>query len=138
MLVGDGPEEEHLRRRCAEEGPRKRRLAGFQQKAQLPRYYAAADVFVFPTLGDTYGLVVDEAMACSLPVITHDAAGEIEDRVVNGENGYIVPPGNSAALLARMAELAGNGGLRERMGQASAERIEGHTPERWAKNLNSP
>ncbi|MHB1945331.1 MAG: glycosyltransferase family 4 protein [Metallibacterium sp.] len=132
LLVGDGPEETILRQRCAEHGLRNVVFAGFKQKLELPHYYALADVFVFPTLGDPYGLVVDEAMACSLPIISTSAAGEIRDRVEEGANGYIVSPEDSHALAARMLELAQNPELRLRMGQLSAEKILGHTPDKWA------
>lgn len=94
-----------------------------------------ADVFVFPTLGDPYGLVVDEAMACGLPVISTSAAGEIRDRIEQGVNGYIVPPEDSASLADSMLKLAQDGELRERMGRISAEKIQGHTPEQWAKDF---
>ena len=135
LLVGDGPEEERLRRVCEERGIRNVVFAGFKQKPELPRYYAAADVFVFPTLGDPYGLVVDEAMACSLPVISTSAAGEIRDRVEEGVNGYIVPPEDGRALAERMLCLAGDAGLRRRMGERSYEKIDGHTPEKWAEDF---
>jgi glycosyltransferase involved in cell wall biosynthesis len=135
LLVGDGPEEAHLRARTQAEGLRNVAFAGFVQKPDMPRYYTMADVFVFPTLGDPYGLVVDEAMACSLPVISTSAAGEIGDRVEDGVNGYVVPPENSAALLDRMEVLARDPELRARMGEASARKIAGHTPERWAKDF---
>lgn len=135
LFVGDGPEEAKLRDRCAERGIRNVVFAGFRQKSELPRFYAAADVFVFPTLGDAYGLVVDEAMACSLPVISTTEAGEIHARVEEGVNGYIVPPQNSTVLAERMLHLAHNPALRERMGHVSAEKIAGHTPERWAEDF---
>jgi glycosyltransferase involved in cell wall biosynthesis len=135
LLVGDGPEEAHLRERTQAEGLRNVAFAGFVQKPDLPRHYTMADIFVFPTLGDPYGLVVDEAMACSLPVISTSAAGEIGDRVEDGINGYVVPPENSAALLDRMELLARDPGLRARMGEASARKIAGHTPERWAEGF---
>ncbi len=57
-----------------------------QQKGPTAALLCRRDVFVFPTLGDPYGLVVDEAMASSLPVISTSAAGEIADRIVDGEN----------------------------------------------------
>lgn len=135
LLVGDGPDEARLRQTCAERGIRNVVFAGFRQKPDLPRYYALADVFVFPTLGDPYGLVVDEAMACSLPIISTSAAGEIRDRIEEGENGYIVPPEDSAALAGAMRTLAGDAALRERMGQVSAGKIQGHTPEKWAEDF---
>ena len=98
----------------------------------MPRFYAVSDVFVFPTLGDPYGLVVDEAMACSLPVISTSSAGEIWGRVENGVNGYIVPPEDSLALGVAMERLANDKILRRKMGAISAQKIAGHTPERWA------
>ena len=132
LLVGDGPDEAMLRQHCLERGLRNVVFAGFKQKPELPRYYAACDVFVFPTLGDPYGLVVDEAMACGLPVISTSAAGEIRDRIEDGVNGYIVPPEDSAALAERMLALVQDVALRARMGNISAEKIKGHTPEKWA------
>jgi len=135
LLVGDGPDEAKLKQRCVERSLRHVVFAGFKQKPELPRYYAACDVFVFPTLGDPYGLVVDEAMACGLPVISSSAAGEIRDRIEAGVNGYIVPPEDSAALAERMLELAGDPALRRRMGEHSYEKIKDHTPERWARDF---
>lgn len=135
LLVGDGPDEAMLRQHCIERGLRNVVFAGFKQKPEVPRYYAASDVFVFPTLGDPYGLVVDEAMACGLPVISTRAAGEIRDRIEEGVNGYIVPPEDSAALAERMLELAGDPALRRRMGERSYEKIKDHTPARWAKDF---
>ena len=96
--------------------------------------YAAADVFVFPTLGDTFGMVVSEAMACGLPVIATRAAGEIGDRVEEGVNGFIVPPARQrCAARADELSLAHDQELRRRMGAASAEKVAGQTPELWAQ-----
>lgn len=135
LLVGDGVDEAKLKQACTERSIRNVVFAGFQQKPELPRYYALADVFVFPTLGDPYGLVVDEAMASSLPIISTSAAGEIHDRVEEGVNGYIVPPEDSAALAERMLHLAQDPELRVRMGQVSVEKIGNNTPEKWAEEF---
>jgi glycosyltransferase involved in cell wall biosynthesis len=135
LLVGDGPEEGKLKRICAERGIRNVVFAGFRQKLDLPRFYSLADVFVFPTLGDPYGLVVDEAMACGLPVISTSAAGEIRVRIEEGSNGYIVPPEDSAALAGAMRTLAEDAALRVRMGAVSAQKIQCHTPEQWAADF---
>jgi len=135
LLVGDGPEEDSLRRFCAERGLDNVVFAGFLQKSDLPRYYAIADVFVFPTLGDPYGLVVDEAMACGLPVISTSAAGEVHARIEQGVNGYIVSPENSVVLAERMLEMAQDPGLRTRMGRISEAKVQNHTPEKWAEGF---
>ncbi|AOB33061.1 alpha-mannosyltransferase [Bordetella sp. H567] len=65
VVVGGGPDEERLRRKYPNV-----RFTGMQADDVLPRYYAAADVFVFPSLTDTFGLVMLEALACGTPVAT--------------------------------------------------------------------
>ena len=135
LLLGDGADEEKLREQCRLNGIRNVIFAGFKQKPELPRYFVAADVFVFPTLGDPYGLVVDEAMACSLPIISTSEAGEIRDRVDEGVNGYVVPARDSQALADRMEQVARSPEGRNRMGAASFEKIKDHTAEGWAKDF---
>ena len=133
LLVGDGPDEATLR--SATRDLAGVVFAGFRQKPDLPRLYAAADVFVFPTLGDPYGLVVDEAMAAGLPVISTTAAGEIGERVLSETNGFLVPPGSPDRLLTAMQMLRDDGALRSRMGVQSSRLIAGHTPDRWAADF---
>jgi glycosyltransferase involved in cell wall biosynthesis len=135
LLVGDGPDEAVLREQCERSGLRNVIFSGFHHADSLPALYAAADVFVFPTLGDPFGLVVLEAMACGLPVIATSASGEIRERVEEGVNGYIVPPAASAELLDRMSLLARNETLRRRMGNASQEKAAGRSPELWAEEF---
>src|SRR5207244_1153869 len=69
---------------------------------EIIEYYHSADVFVFPSLFESFGLVVAEAMACELPVITTPTAGSI---VRDGIDGYIVPPRDVAALKEKMEAL---------------------------------
>jgi glycosyltransferase involved in cell wall biosynthesis len=132
LLVGDGPDELWLRERCREEGLTNVAFAGFQQSDTLPSLLAAADAFVFPTLGDPFGMVVPEAMACGLPVISTSAAGEIRDRILDGVNGFIVPPASSAMLHLQMKRLAEDGDLRKSMGAAAKRSVAGQSPELWA------
>lgn len=132
VLVGDGVDEEALRARARLGQLENVVFCGFQQGEMLARLYAAADVFVFPTLGDPFGMVVLEAMACGLPVIATTASGEIADRVVDGVNGFLVPPGDSGELLDSMTMLARDAGLRRRMASASVNLVAGQAPEAWA------
>lgn len=64
---------------------------GFFSKSILLQYYRAADIFVFPTRYDIWGLVINEAIAAGLPVITTDKCAAAIDLVKNDQNGYIVP-----------------------------------------------
>jgi glycosyltransferase involved in cell wall biosynthesis len=131
LLVGDGPDQKILEERCQELGITNVVFAGFQQRYDLPRYYSAADVFVFPTLGEPFGLVVGEAMSCGLPAISTTAAGEIHDRIEDGVNGYTIPPANSSAMAHRMLKLVEDQDLRDRMGKAAAHKVARCTPDRW-------
>jgi glycosyltransferase involved in cell wall biosynthesis len=132
LLAGDGPDESTLREFCRREDVSNVFFVGFQQRSDLPALYAACDVFVFPTLGDPFGQVVEEAMSCSLPVISTERVGQIRDRLADGVEGFVVTPENSAALLDRMERLVFDPDLRRSMGEASARRVARYTPEHWA------
>jgi glycosyltransferase involved in cell wall biosynthesis len=133
LLVGDGADEARLRSRCADEELEDVVFAGFHDGDALPPLYAAADVFVFPTLGDPFGMVVLEAMACGLPVISTSAAGEIAERIDEGVNGFVVPPADAEALRSRMELLAGDESIRTRMGEAATAKVAGQSPYLWAE-----
>lgn len=137
LLVGDGAQEAHLRKRVLEERIPGVVFAGFVQRDELARYYTAADAFVFPTLGDPYGQVVGEAATCGLPVVSTSAAGEISSRIENNVSGFIVPPANSAALLERMRWLARDPDLRARMGKEAEGRTAGQTLDRWCRDFEA-
>jgi glycosyltransferase involved in cell wall biosynthesis len=74
---------------------------GAVSKAEMARAYDEASVLVFPTLCDGFGMVVAEALAHGVPVITTSNAGAA-DLIVDGRNGFVVPPGDPAALAERM------------------------------------
>lgn len=88
VFVGDGKDQEELRQYCSNMGI-DTRFDRFQQRADLLDFYALADYFVFPTLGDPYGLVIDEALQGGCPVLTSPAAGELRGRISDGFNGRI-------------------------------------------------
>jgi glycosyltransferase involved in cell wall biosynthesis len=94
MVVGDGP----ARHQLAASYP-KVHFTGYKKGAELAALYAAADVLVFPSLTDTFGVVLLEAMASGVPVAAYPVTGPLET-VVNGENGYLDNDLRSAALQA--------------------------------------
>ena len=80
-VVGDGPQSEDLQRRYPDV-----RFPGAKHGEELARYYAAADVFVFPSRTDTFGLVMLEALACGVPVAAYPVPGPI-DIIGDGQVG---------------------------------------------------
>jgi UDP-glucose:(heptosyl)LPS alpha-1,3-glucosyltransferase len=86
--------------------------------------FAAADALVFPTLYDSFGLVITEAMAAGLPVITNRAAGAAE-LISSGCDGLLTDqPWDVAAIAAHLERLRDDAGLRERIGRQARARVE--------------
>jgi 1,2-diacylglycerol 3-alpha-glucosyltransferase len=135
VFVGDGAARSALEQRAAAIDRGLIQFAGFVQRESLPAYYALADALVFPTHTDTWGLVVNEAMACGLPVISSDAAGCVADLVGSGWNGRVVSAGDVGQLSSAMGELARDAELRLLMGGRSRERIQQYSPEAWAAGM---
>lgn len=133
LIVGDGPDEAEIRNAAAHMEDVV--FHPFVQARDLPPFYGAADVFVFPTLGDPHGQVVEEAHAAGLPVIASNAAGEIARRVIDGLSGCVVAAGDPAALAQRMVELAREPARRRLMGARGAERVKAWDHDRWADDF---
>jgi UDP-glucose:(heptosyl)LPS alpha-1,3-glucosyltransferase len=95
--------------------------------AHIERCYAAADVFVFPTQYDAFGMVITEAMACGLPVITTAAAGAAE-LIEHGRTGFVVrEPADVETLATCMRTLADAPPLRAAIGRAAAAEMQKHS-----------
>lgn len=82
-----------------------------------------ADLFVLPTIEDSFGLVVLEAMATALPVITTTHAG-VSELIEHGRDGLIVSPGDSTALVEAIGQLVGQLELRARLGDAARNKVQ--------------
>jgi glycosyltransferase involved in cell wall biosynthesis len=135
VFVGDGEEQELLKQRAREIDPGQVAFYGFMQRDELPAFYGFADALVFPTHSDPWGLVVNEAEACGLPVIATDVAGCVADLVCNGENGFVVPAKNQTELSRSMHAVLQDANVRERMGRRSREISSRFTPEAWADGV---
>jgi len=111
LFIGDGEERPVIERRASARGIQSAvTIAGFVNQQELPSWYAAADMLVLPSDSrETWGLVVNEAMAAGLPVVVSDAAGCSPDLVREGENGFTYPCGNVGALVDRLASIAAVG-----------------------------
>jgi glycosyltransferase involved in cell wall biosynthesis len=137
MLVGDGHQEAEYRSFCQRHGLTNALFTGFVQQDELPRLYSAADVFVFPTLGDPNGVVVEEAMASGLPIVSTSAAGDIRRRVPEGAAGFVVPPAEPAALADAMLNLARDASRRASMGARALEIVASMTHEGYADDFEA-
>ena len=135
VLVGEGSAREEVTRRAMQIAPGQVRCPGFVQRDQLASYYALSDVFVFPSHSDPWGLVVNEAMACGLPVISSDAAGCVEDLLEDNWNGRVVGRGDVVQLASAMEELGRDSVLRTQMGNHCRERILRYSPAACAAGI---
>lgn len=132
-LAGAGPEEARLRRQAQRLGIADRtEFVGWLEHEKLPAFLQSLDVFVLPSLHESFGVAAAEAAAVGLPVIASDVQG-LPDVVVDGITGVLVPPKNVTALASAISVLATDRARREAMGQAGrrliAERYD------WTENV---
>jgi glycosyltransferase involved in cell wall biosynthesis len=135
LIVGDGPLKavvDDYRRThdipCA--------MVGFQNQRRIAATYAAADALILPsTSGETWGLVVNEAMASGLPAIVSDQVGCAPDLVVENETGFTYPCGDVAALAECVDALAGDRPRRDRMSARASTHIAAFSPEAAAAGV---
>ncbi len=124
-LVGNGPLEAALRQQAAALGVADRlRFFGDVADTELPRFYQACDVFVFPseTPNEAFGLVQVEAMACGKPVVACNLRSGVPYVCRDGETGLLIPPGDSVRLAAAIRKLMSDKGLAQRLGEQARQR----------------
>jgi len=129
LMVGDGTEKKDLMRKVAKREIRKVIFVPFVQPDELPAIYYAADVLIFPTLEDVWGLVVNEAMTFGLPVICSKYAGCAADIVVEDRNGWFVDPNDQVDMvrsLRRAWDARDRKGAMAKEGQALIARLSIH------------
>ena len=137
VLVGEGPERAALERQAAASPWAADILfAGHTDSAGPPRWYAFAGCFVLPSTREPWGLVVNEAMACGLPVIVSGRCGCADDLVAPGENGFVFDPAVEGMLPEALAEAEALP-AREwaRMSAASLHRISGFSPDQFGEQI---
>ena len=123
LLAGDGEERPALEERARQLGWPSIRFLGFKNQTELPGLFDLCDVFVLPSEAEPWGLIVNEVMNAAKPVIVTDQVGAAPDLVADGDNGFVVPVGDLAALSNRLARLVSSPDEAARMGARSLERI---------------
>jgi glycosyltransferase involved in cell wall biosynthesis len=102
---------------------------GFRQIGELPGFYAEAGAFVHPALEEPWGLVINEAMASGLPVLSSRNVGAAEELVVEGKTGYLFDPSSVEEMADAMVKIVGMGPeARLAMGRAAFEHVERVAP----------
>jgi glycosyltransferase involved in cell wall biosynthesis len=98
------------------------RLLGCLDESAVPGLLAASDLYVWPAIGEAYGLAILEAQAAGLPVVAGETGG-VGDIVAHGVTGLLVPVGDVAAFSAGTAVLIDDWPRRARMGQAARRKV---------------
>ncbi|HWJ32102.1 MAG TPA: glycosyltransferase family 4 protein [Gaiellaceae bacterium] len=120
-MVGDGPDRPHLEKRAHELGiVRDTLFLGYQE--DVAPFYAAFDALVLPSSNEGTPVSAIEALAAGRPVVATRVGG-VPDVVVEAEDGFLVEPGATGDIADRLAQLARDPELRERMGRAGRERV---------------
>lgn len=121
LMVGNGPEEDELKTIAANSTKADHiHFEGFKNQSYIPVVYQAADLFCLPSVSETWGLAVNEAMACGKAVLVSDKVGCAVDLVKKGYNGDIFESGNSNALALHLEQLTRSKDELKGMGNNSA------------------
>jgi glycosyltransferase involved in cell wall biosynthesis len=133
VFAGDGPLRAELEADARSIFPGSVHFSGFVDRDELPGYYALAECLVLPTYSDTWGMVVNEAMACGLPIVCSRVAGCAADLV--GSNGILITPGEIAQLSAALHQISASSGLRSTMSAESRRLIQNYSPQCCARGI---
>lgn len=110
-------------------------FVGFKDKETLKNYYKASDIFVLPTREDTWGLVINEAMAAGLPVVTTERCIAGISLIKDEENGFVVPVEDLLMLQEKIKILIEDKELREKMAKNNLKKISRYCYEEMAKTI---
>ncbi|ODS84694.1 MAG: hypothetical protein ABS46_02900 [Cytophagaceae bacterium SCN 52-12] len=105
MLVGDGPMKNEITDYVEKERLEGVTITGGVSWLEVPRWLSLADVLILPSYSEPWGLVVNEALVCGLPVIVSEKCGCAGDLVEAGKNGYLFDPYNADELAAHMVRF---------------------------------
>lgn len=127
LIIGGGEEEAAYRRLIEKYRLNNVIIETFHPKKEIFDYCKASDIFVHPTSYDVWGLVVNEAMACGLPVVVSDRCVAGLELIRNHENGYLVKMGNDVEMCSRVRQICEDSNLYARMAQNTVRTIKSYT-----------
>lgn len=135
LMVGNGVLENYLKEICKCDS--RIQFLDFQNQSLMPSLYAAADVLVLPSQSETWGLVINEAMAAGIAIVASDKVGCSKDLVNDGLNGYVFPAGNVKALRTALEKITQDKNKVLKMGANSANLINEWSYEKIARAIES-
>ncbi len=137
LVVGDGAGRKTFEQLAESKGLWDAHFLGFRSQEELPEIYAAADLFVLPSLSEPWGVVVNEAMASGLPIVASDQVGAAADLVEDGQNGRVVAAGSADALAEAILDVFSNETRRKEMGERSSRIMNNWDYETSAMNFHA-
>jgi len=135
LFVGSGPMEQQLRETASQRSLPNVTFAGFVNQQQLPRLYAASDVFAMPSENETWGLALNEAMAAGVSPVASDDVGAAADLIEQGHTGFVFPSRDWREMQKYIVRLVTDAGLRAEMGRAAARRSLTYSHEASVKGI---
>ena len=135
IIVGEGPEKDNLQEFVKRMGVGDVYFTGGKNWKEIPRYHALSDVLVLPSLSEPWGLVVNEAMVCGLPVIVSTHCGAAYDIVYEGENGFTFDPGDEQDLQKKLTFFVDQPQAAKKMGEQSLRIIANYSPQKAALQM---
>ena len=125
LVAGDGPMESHLRALAEDLLPGQVVFTGRVARRDMAQFYSAADLFAFPGIGESLGMVYLEAQACGLPVVALDSPG-VSQVVVGGQTGVLVAHDDGQAMAEAIGSLVRSPELRRNLGQEGRQFVTEH------------
>lgn len=130
-IIGGDPPEDYIRLKD-EVGAKNINFIGFKSKTELSKYYRTSDLFVLPTRGDVWGLVINEAVANGLPVITTNKCIAGLEMIEDGVNGFITEVDNEKKLREKMNYILKNEEVSKEMTLSNLKLAKDYTIEKMA------
>ena len=135
IIVGDGNEEDKLKEYVKDNQLESVRFIEGQAWYNVPKFLALGDVFILPSYSEPWGLVVNEAMACGMPVIVSNKCGSAHDLVKSDKNGYTFDPYDVEELTSTLEKFIINPEIIPPFGEASKSIIKKYSPEQVAQEM---
>jgi 1,2-diacylglycerol 3-alpha-glucosyltransferase len=133
LIVGGGPDLDELKQEVQDRGLEHIRFTGFVPNEKVPQYYSAADLFVYPSVSETQGLTILEALSAGLPVITPRAPGN-QDVVVHNVNGFLTK-NDADNFSEHILKLVNDPRRRKEMSVAAEKTAQPFTRENMARKM---